>query len=225
MAHPILDAILSEYQEVLGSANPESAEVQRFRQFLLLHGGVKTLEAPGGKAQIIDRPEALRCFHFSQYLNWYLTEKEGAPPFAVERARAAMIHLNQWLFEASYVPVEDFEENRESILGDAEGPPHREDTTPPEDSEEEASDPSPGVPEEKDFYVPGEYAVLLGGDFVLTRVEEGILYGIREGDREETGPIVVNREVATGCRIGDRVHLSLGKAGDHWNLLGIGRRR
>src|SRR5436309_8393804 len=36
--------------------------------------------------------------------DWYLTEKEGAPPFAVERARAAMIHLNQWLFEASYVP-------------------------------------------------------------------------------------------------------------------------
>jgi len=225
MVHPILDAVLSEYREVLGPANPESAEVQRFRQFLLLHGGVKTLEAPGGKAQIIDRPEALRCFHFSQYLDWYLTEKEGESPFAVERSRAAMIHLNQWLFEASYVPVEDFEENRESILGDAEGPPRREDTTLPEDSEEEATDPLHAIPEEKDFYVPGEYAVLLSGDFVLTRVEEGSLYGIREGEREETGPIVVDREVATGSRIGDRVHLSLGKAGDHWNLLGIGRRR
>src|SRR2546426_7971026 len=221
MAHPILDAILSEYQEVLGSANPESAEVQRFRQFLLLHGGVKTLEAPGGKAQIIDRPEALRCFHFSQYLDWYLTEKEGASPFAVERARAAMIHLNQWLFEASYIPVEDFEENRESILGAAEGPLRHEDTTPPEDSEEEATDPLHAIPEEKDFYVPGEYAVLLSGDFVLTRVEEGTLYGIREGDREETGHIAEDRDVATGRQIGDRVHLFLHKERDHRHLLRV----
>ena len=80
MAHPILDAILSEYREVLGSANPESAEVQRFRQFLLLHGGVKTLEAPGGKAQIIDRPEALRCFHFSQYLTGTSRKRKARPP-------------------------------------------------------------------------------------------------------------------------------------------------
>jgi len=225
VAHPILDAILSEYREVLGPANPETAEIQRFRQFLLLHGGIKKLEAPGGKAQIIDHPEALRCFHFSQYLDWYLTEKEGVSRLAVERARAAMIHFNQWLFEASYVPVEDFEENRESILGDAEGSPLREDPAPSEDAEDGGSDALPGVPEEKDFYVPGEYAVLLSGDFVLTKIGEGILYGIREGDREETGPILVDREISGGSRIGDRVHLSLGKAGDHWNLLGIGRRR
>lgn len=225
MAPPILDALLSEYRDVLGAANPEAAEIQRFRRFLLLHGGVKKLEAPGGKAQIIDGPEALRCFHFSQYLDWYLAEKEGESRSAVESARAAMNHLNQWLFEGNHVPVEDFEENRESILGGAEGTPPRDDTAPLEDSEEEEAGSLPGVPEEKDFYVPGEYAVLVSGDFVLTRVEEGILYGIREGDREATGPIRVSREVGEGCRIGDRVHLSLGKAGDHWNLLSIGRRR
>jgi hypothetical protein len=225
MAQVILDALLSEYREALGPEDPEGEEILRFRRFLLLHGGLRKLEAPGGKAQIIDRPAALRCFHFSQHLDWYLAEKEGASRAAVERARAALDHFNQWLFERNHIPAEDFEENRESILGGAQGSPGDEDADAPGDPGGEASELLPGIPEEKDFYVPGEYAVLLSGDFVLTRVEEESLYAIREGDREETGPIRVGREIAASSRIGDPVHLSLGKAGDHWNLLSLTRRR
>jgi len=118
--------------------------------------------------------------------------------------------------------VEDFEENRESILGGEEDPPTAGEVAAQTDTEEETSDEIPGISEEKDFYVPGEYPALLSGEFVLTKVQEGILYGKRDGDREEVGPILVNRSVSGGSCVGDRVHLSLGKAGDHWNLLGLG---
>ena len=93
-------------------------------------------------------------------------------------------------------------------------------------SEEE--DPEAGVSsvrEEKDFYVPGEYSSTLSGEFIITKVQEGILYGEHRVDGREVGPILVDRAVSSGHKVGDRVHLSLGKAGDHWNLLSVGRRR
>src|SRR4030095_4953729 len=113
--------------------------------------------------------------------------------------------------------LEIFEENRDSILGSEE--------TGAEAAEgEEASDEIlDTVREEKDLYVPGESSLTLSGEFVLTKVQEGILYGRRAGDPREVGPILVDRSVSSGHKVGDRVHLSLGKAGDHWNVLGLGR--
>ena len=229
MPVPILDALLSEYQEVLGAKAPEGAEVERFREFLFLHGGLQKLEPPGRRARILSRVDALRCFHFSQYLDWYLVEKVGASRISIEEARAAMKRFNEWLFERNLIPMADFEENQESIRGGEEGPPVYQQmgagAASEEDDGQDDSGALPGVTEEKDFYVPGEYQTLLSGEFVLTKVQEGILYGSREGDPGEVGPILVDRAVSAGSRVGDRVHLSLGKAGDHWNLLGIGLRR
>jgi hypothetical protein len=136
----------------------------------------------------------------------------------VGAARAALRRLNEWLFGAELIGPEDFDENRESILGGEDlAALDRE-----EAAEEEAAG-LPGPPEEKDFHVPGEYSAVLSGEFVLTKVQEGILYGRRAGERE-IGPILVDRSVSGGHRIGDRVHLAVGKAGDHWNLLSVGPR-
>ena len=214
-----LDAVFSEYGEALGPKSPETGEMARFRQFLVMHGGFRA-EPAERKERIVGRAEALRCFHFSQYLGWYLSEKEGLPQRAVEAARATLGHFNEWLLENQIIGVAEFEENRESILGGEEGPPA--------DQEVGASDEAPGiadVAEERDFYVPGEYSSTLSGEFVITKVQEGILYGRRDGDCREIGPILVDRSVSGGSRVGDRVHLSLGRAGGHWNLLGFGRRK
>jgi len=213
-----LDAALARYREVLGAESPDAAEIERFRSFLATHAGLGRLAtAPSGAdAAGLDR---LRCFHFSQYLDWYLQEKEGLAAISVGAARAAMRRLNDWLFGAGLIGPEDFDENRESILGREDfSALHRE-----EEAEEEAAG-SSGLREEKDFHVPGEYSAVLSGEFVLTKVQEGILYGRRAGERE-IGPILVERLVSGGHRIGDRVHLSIGKAGDHWNLLSIGPRQ
>ena len=86
-----LDALISEYRdEILGPGTQENAELARFREFLLRHGGLKKLEIAGRKAQLLESAEALRCFHFSQYLDWYLTEKVGASRRELEEARAAL---------------------------------------------------------------------------------------------------------------------------------------
>jgi len=217
-----LDALMSEYQEeVLGPNTPEADEVTRFREFLVRHGGLKKLEVSGRKAIILERAEALRCFHFSQYLDWFLTEKVGVPPREVDAARAAMKHLNEWLLERDAITHDVFEENQESILARETGPPVDEDPAGAGD-EEDGEGGVAGVPEEKDFHVPGEYSATLSGEFVITKVQEGILYGRRPDDGREIGPILVERAVSSGHRVGDRVHLSLGKAGDHWNLLTVG---
>ena len=220
----ILDALLSEFQkEVLGPGTPEARELARFHEFLVKHGGLRRLEVPGKQAQILEQAEALRCFHFSQYLDWYLTEKVGASRRELEVARAAMKHLNEWLLERQAITHDAFEENQESILGSEAGPPVYEDVVGSEEEDPEAGVSS--VREEKDFYVPGEYSSTLSGEFIITKVQEGILYGEHRVDGREVGPILVDRAVSSGHKVGDRVHLSLGKAGDHWNLLSVGRRR
>jgi len=220
----ILDALLSEFQkEVLGPGTPEARELARFHEFLVKHGGLRRLEVPGKQAQILEQAEALRCFHFSQYLDWYLTEKVGASRRELEVARAAMKHLNEWLLVRQAITHDAFEENQESILGSEAGPPVYEDVVGSEEEDPEAGVSS--VREEKDFYVPGEYSSTLSGEFIITKVQEGILYGEHRVDGREVGPILVDRAVSSGHKVGDRVHLSLGKAGDHWNLLSVGRRR
>jgi hypothetical protein len=216
-----LDAVLSDYRETLGPGSPEDREMARFRGFLLMHGGPRKMEVPGRDAHILEPADFLRCFHFSQYLDWYLAEREGVPTAEVEGARAAMNHFNEWLLERGIIGVGDFEENRESILGGEEGPPVFQELG----AGEESTSHSAGVAEERDFYVPGEYASVVGGEFVITKVQEGILYGKRDGDPREIGPILVDRAVSGGSKVGDRVHLSLGKAGSHWNLLTMGRRK
>ncbi|HEV8335391.1 MAG TPA: hypothetical protein VGR67_03145 [Candidatus Polarisedimenticolia bacterium] len=213
-----LDAALARYREALGAAFPDGAEIERFRGFLEIHGGLGRPGTPPRDAAAAARLDRLRCFHFSQYLDWYLQEKEGLAASSVEEARAAMRRLNEWLFGAGLIGPEDFEENRESILGGEDlSALDRE-----EGSEDDAT--PPGPPEEKDFHVPGEYTAVLSGEFVLTKVQEGILYGRRDGEAREIGPILVERSVSGGHRVGDRVHLAVGKAGDHWNLLSVGPR-
>ena len=219
-----LDALISHYRdETLGETSPEGPELARFLDFLLGHGGLRKLEAPGKRAWLIDRAEALRCFHFSQYLDWYLTEKVGASNREVEDARLAMAHFNEWLLERQAITHEAFEENRESILSGEAGPAVYQDVSSGEadgDEEEFA-----GVPEERDFYVPGEYSATLSGEFILTKVQEGILYGRLPDGGQEIGPILVERAISSSHQVGDRVHLSLGRAGAHWNLLHEGPRR
>src|SRR5437867_11389962 len=96
----ILDALLSEFQkEVLGPGTPEARELARFHELLVKHGGLRRLQVPGKQAQILEQAHALRCFHFSQYLDWYLTEQVGASRRELEQARAAMQPPNQWLLE------------------------------------------------------------------------------------------------------------------------------
>jgi len=214
-----LGSVFEEYGVALGPESPELGEMARFREFLVMHAGFRT-ETAGRTARIVGPAEALRCFHFSQYLDWYLSEKEGLPRREVEAARSVMNRFNEWLLGDRIIGVADFEENRESILGGEEGPPVTQ--------EMGASDEGPGiaeVTEERDFYVPGEYSSVLSGEFVITKVQEGMLYGRRDGDSREIGPILVVRAVSGGSRVGDRVHLSLGRAGGHWNLLGFGRRK
>jgi len=216
-----LDAILSEYQQALaGESAPEEA-ISRFREFLVEHAGLARLDIPGRGPRIVAPAESLRCFHFSQYLEWYLPEKRGAAEGEVEAARASLGRLNAWLLESGRIDRDTFEENRESIRGGGEGPPVFQEIAPGEEVEPRA----PSVAEERDFYVPGEYGAVISGEFLLTRVQEGILYGKREGDVREIGPILVDRAVSSGSRVGDRIHLSAGQAGDHWNLLTIGRLR
>ena len=74
--------------------------------------------------------------------------------------------------------------------------------------------------EQEDRGVPEECSAILSGEFVLTKVQEGILYARRDDDPREIGPILVDRAVSSGQRIGDRVTLLLGKVGDRWVLLG-----
>jgi hypothetical protein len=209
-----LDALFSQYREKMGAISPGSREMERFEEFLVGHAGLRKLETPGKGRQLLGGVEALRCFHFSQYLDWYLVEKVGASRREQEAARDVLKRFNEWLLERGAVGLEIFEEHRDSILGIGE--------TGEESAEgEEASDETlDTVREEKDFYVPGEYSLTLSGEFVLTKVQEGILYGRRAEDPREVGPILVDRSVSSGHKVGDRVHLSLGKAGDHWNVLG-----
>ncbi len=219
MSSRSLETVLAEYRESLDPESPGVLEIDRFRRFLVGHAGLRKIESPGRGARLLEGARDLRCFHFSQYLDWFLAEREGVPGSEVESARAALARFNEWLLEKRLVGEEAFEENRESILGAEEG-------APPSGEEEAAGeDLSAGLAEERDFHVPGEYAATLAGEFLLTRVEEGILYGRRDGDAAETGPILVDRALSSGSRAGDRVHLSLGRAGDHWNVLGIGRRQ
>ena len=213
-----LETVLAEYRESLDPGSSGTREADRFRGFLVTHAGLRKIESPGRGARLLEGARALRCFHFSQYLDWFLPEKEGAPRVEVESARAALARFNEWLLEKRLIGPEDFEENRESILGTEEGAPAAGEAAARDDFAE-------GVAEERDFHVPGEYAVTLAGEFLLTRVEEGILYGRRDGDLSDVGPILVDRAMSSGSRVGDRVHLSLGRAGDHWNVLGIGRRK
>ncbi len=218
MAPKILDALFDEYRRL----RPEDAEgpggIVAFAGFLASHGGMRRLEPPGKPPRLLGTVSDLRCFHFSQYLEWYLPEKLGAPARDKERAREALHRFNEWLLETGQIGREAFEESREAILGEAEPAAFQNVSGVEEDEEDEFK-----VPEERDFYVPGEYAATLSGEFLITKVQEGILYGRRSGDSEEVGPILVDRAVSSGHKVGDRVHLSLGKAGDHWNLLGLGR--
>ncbi|MCI0658167.1 MAG: hypothetical protein L0170_14035 [Acidobacteria bacterium] len=216
-----LDVLLSQYRdEALGA---EGREIGRFLEFLLSHGGLKKLEVPGKSARLVDRADRLRCFHFSQFLDWYLTEKLGADHREVEDARLAMGHFNEWLLEQQAITHEAFEENRDSILSGESGPAVYEDVSNPELADEETG--LATLREEKDFYVPGEYSATLSGEFILTQVQEGILYGKFPDGGKEIGPILVDRSVSSGHKVGDRVHLSLGRAGEHWNLLHEGQRR
>jgi hypothetical protein len=215
-----LDALLSEYRKEMGPDSPGAREMERFEGFLVEHAGLRKLESPGKWRQLLGGVEALRCFHFSQYLDWYLAEKIGVAGREQEAAREVLKRFNEWLLGRAAVSPEVFEENQDSILGIESAPTFREDSG---EREEDADDAMGAVREEKDFYVPGEYSLTLSGEFVLTKVQEGILYGRRSGDAREVGPILVDRSVSSGHKVGDRVHLSLGKAGDHWNVLGLGR--
>jgi hypothetical protein len=215
-----LDTILSEYLETPGRDPLEGTEIARLRRFLLSLGGLRKLEVPGREARLLEPVVSLRCFHFSQYLDWYLPEKERLPRREVEEARRRLERFNEWLLESGPISRDDFEENRESIRGGDEGPPVFQEIAAGEEGEAR----SPSVAEERDFYVPGEYLSVLSGEFVITKVQEGILYGRRDGDSDEIGPILVDRAVSGGSRVGDRLHMSVGKAGGHWNLLTIGRR-
>ena len=221
MAPKILDALFDEYRRL----RPEEADgpggVMAFSEFLARHGGMRRLEVPGKAPRLLGTAAELRCFHYSQYLEWYLPEKLGAPAKERERAREALRRFNEWLLETGQIGREAFEQSRESILGESEPAAFQSVYGAKEDLDEEVD--GFKVPEEQDFYVPGEYAATLSGEFLITKVEEGILYGRRSGDPEEVGPILVDRAVSSGHKVGDRVHLSLGKAGDHWNLLGLGR--
>ncbi|HEU5180294.1 MAG TPA: hypothetical protein VFW45_05855 [Candidatus Polarisedimenticolia bacterium] len=223
MAAKILDALFDEYRRL----RPEDAEgsggITAFAEFLARHGGMRRLEPPGKPPRLLGTASDLRCFHYSQYLEWYLPEKLGAPARDKERAREALRRFNEWLMETGQIGREIFEESRESILGEAEPAAFQNVSGVEEDENEEDENDEFKVPEERDFYVPGEYAATLSGEFLITKVQEGILYGRRSGDVEEVGPILVDRAVSSGHKVGDRVHLSLGKAGDHWNLLGLGR--
>ena len=213
-----LDVLLSECgSEFPNLASEEKLELEKFREFLVRHGGLRKLEVPGRRAQLLDRADALRCFHFSQYLDWYLPEKARVSRAEVERARAVLSHLSRWLLQRGAISRETFEENLESI----EAGELRDGEEQPEESGEEALP----LKEEQDFYVPGEYSRLLSGEFTLTKVQEGILFGRLFGEGDEIGPILLERTVSSGHKVGDRVHLSLGKAGDHWNLLSEGFRR
>ncbi len=218
MGPKILDALFDEYHRL----RPEDAEgpggIAAFSEFLARHGGMRRLEPPGKPPRLLGTASELRCFHYSQYLEWYLPEKLGAPERDKARAREALRRFNEWLLETRQIDQAAFEESRESILGEAEPAAFQNVSGAGEDEDEEFK-----VPEERDFYVPGEYAATLSGEFLITKVQEGILYGRRSGDSEEVGPILVDRAVSSGHKVGDRVHLSLGKAGDHWNLLGLGR--
>ena len=214
-----LEEVFEEYGSALGPEAPEIGEMARFREFLVTHAGFRTEES-GRAARIVGRPEALRCFHFSQYLDWYLSGKAGLPPREGEAAREAMNRFNEWLLKNRIIHPDDSEENREAILGSEEGPLVYEEVGAPDEATGMEA-----VVEERDFYVPGEYTSLLSGEFVITKVQEGILYGRRDGDPCEVGPILVDRAVSGGSRVGDRVHLTLGRAGEHWNLLGFGRRQ
>lgn len=218
-----LDALLSQYKGVLGEESGDAREMARFREFLVSHGGLRKLQLPGKEDRLMAQSEALRCFHFSQYLDWYLTEKVGASIREVEDARLGLGRFNEWLLEQQAIPPEAFEENRESILGGEAGPAVDEDLSSSDGDDEE--DGIAAVREEKDFYVPGEYSATLTGEFILTKVQEGILYGKLPGGGKEIGPILVDRSVSSSHRVGDRIHLSLGRAGDHWNLLHEGQRR
>src|SRR5262245_20336934 len=221
MEMKILDALLEDY----GRLRPEDAEepggIARFSEFLVRHGGMRRLESPGKADRLLATAAELRCFHYSQYLEWYLPEKLGASSRERSRARQVLGRFNEWLLGERQITREAFEENRESIQGDADPPAYQE-VGPSSRGEDEEAD-GFGIREEQDFYVPGEYTATLSGEFVITKVQEGILYGRRGGDPEEVGPILVDRAVSSGHKVGDLVHLSLGKAGDHWNLLGLGR--
>lgn len=214
-----LDALLSECREEMGPGSAGARELERFEEFLVEQAGLRKLESPGKWRKLLDGVEALRCFHFSQYLDWYLAEKIGVSHREREAARDVLRRFNEWLLEKAVVVPEVFEENQDSILGIEAAPAMGDDAA----AEEDADEAIDAVREEKDFYVPGEYSVTLSGEFVLTQVQEGILYGRRAGDAQEVGPILVDRSVSSGHKVGDRVHLSLGKAGDHWNVLGFGR--
>lgn len=220
MAPKILDTLFDEYRRL----RPEEVEgpggIAAFSEFLARHGGMRRLEVPGKTPRLLGTAAELRCFHYSQYLEWYLPEKLGAPARERERAREALRRLNEWLLETGQIGRETFEQSRESIAGESEPAAFQSVSGAEEDPDEEDG---LEVPEERDFYVPGEYAATLSGEFLITKVQEGILYGRRSGDSEEVGPILVDRAVSSGHKVGDRVHLSLGKAGDHWNLLGLGR--
>jgi hypothetical protein len=215
-----LDTAIAEFGEARGPDSADARAIARFRSFLAAHGGLRTTAAPGG-ARSAGRISALRCFHFSQFLEWYLPEKEGLARDEVEESRAALDRFNAYLLSRGLIGEEDFREHGESIRESEEGPPVFQEIAPGEESEI----PSPGLAEERDFYVPGEYESILTGEFILTKVQEGILVARRERDPAEIGPILVDRTVSGGSRVGDRVHMSLGKAGDHWNLLTLGRRR
>jgi hypothetical protein len=215
----ILDAIFSEYPASPGRDASDLGEIDRFHRFLLAHGGFRKLEVSGHRPRILDPAGSLRCFHFSQYLDWYLPEREGMGEGEVAAARASLERFNAWLLESGIIGADDFEENRESIRGVEEGSPVSSEAFPVE----EGGVPSPA--EEQDFHVPGEYLEVLSGEFVITKVQEGILYGRRDADSREIGPILVDRPVSAGSRPGDRVHLSVGRAGSHWNLLTSGRHR
>jgi hypothetical protein len=218
-----LDELISRYRDgILGEQAGEAQEMSRFLGFLLQHGGLRKLEVPGKRALLVEPAEALRCFHFSQYLDWYLGERLGASHREVEDARRVLEHFNDWLLEQQAITPEAFEENRDSILSGEAGPAVFEDLSGPEaDDEEDIAT----VREEKDFYVPGEYSATLSGELILTKVQEGILYGTLPEGGKEIGPILVDRAVSSSHQVGDRIHLSLGRAGDHWNLLSEGLRR
>jgi hypothetical protein len=217
-----LDELLAEYQEILGPETGEAKEMVRFREFLVQHGGLRKVQIPGKSPRLLDRADALRCFHFSQYLEWFLAEKVAVPRKAVEASRVAMNRFNEWLLERQAISADAFEENQESILGGEVASSSRHAAR---EGDEESEEGLSSLREEKDFYVPGEYSQTLSGEFVLTKVQEGILFGRRDEDPDEIGPILVDRAVSSGSRVGDRVHLSLGRAGSHWNLLTLGRPR
>ena len=219
-----LDALFAQYRNELSREQArEAREMARFLEFLMRHGGLKKLDIPGKDPRPLESAQALRCFHFSQYLDWYLTEKITASAREVEDARLAMGHFNEWLLERQAITQEVFEENRDSILSGEAGPAVYEDVSGRDEDEEEPL--LSAVREEKDFYVPGEYSATLSGELILTQVQEGILYGRFPDGGKEIGPILVDRAVSSSHKVGDRVHLALGKAGGHWNLLSEGLKR